>query len=85
MISLVVCLILPFDPHTTDPRNHRPYLCSLLPQTMNHPYLYPDQADWTEEYADLQNVRLVRYVQQNTNEVRYELDNDQDGLIFWHV
>lgn len=84
-ISLAVYLILPFDPHTTDPRNRCANCCPLLSQTMNNPYLYPDQAEWTEEYADLKHVRWVRYVQQTTNEVRYELENDQDGLIFWHV
>ena len=52
---------------------------------MNHPYLFPDQAEWTEDYADLKHVRWVRYVQQNTNKVRYELENYQDGLVFWRV
>lgn len=61
MISLTVCLILPFDPHTTDPRNHCSYSCSLFSQTMNHPYLYPDQADWTEDYQDLKETRERNY------------------------
>ena len=52
---------------------------------MDHPYLFPDEAEWTEEYADLINVRRVRYVQQNTNKVRYEEENVLDGLNFWRV
>lgn len=27
---------------------------------MNHPYLYPDQAPWTDDYADLQELRWHR-------------------------
>lgn len=24
---------------------------------MNHPYLYPDEAPWTEDYQELQEIR----------------------------
>lgn len=28
---------------------------------MNHLYLYPDQADWTEDYQDLKETRERNY------------------------
>ena len=52
---------------------------------MNHPYMFPDEAPWTDEYADLQHVRRVRYINTVTGEERYDLEDDRDGLIFWHV
>lgn len=60
MISLVVSLILPFDPHTTDTRNHCSYSCPLLSQTMNNPYLYPDQCEWCDEHQELKEIRSQR-------------------------
>lgn len=27
---------------------------------MNHPYLYPDQAPWTEDYQELKEIRERR-------------------------
>jgi hypothetical protein len=76
MTSLVVCLILPFDPHTASPRNHRSHLCPLLSQTMNHPYLYPDQAEWTEEFQELHSLR---------SQHRDDEGEDVTDLLFWHV
>lgn len=26
---------------------------------MNHPYLYPDEAEWTDDYRDLQAIRML--------------------------
>jgi hypothetical protein len=79
MISLVVCLIQPFDPHTTDSRINRAHLCSLLSQTMNHPYLYPDQAEWTEDYQDLKETRERNYPR--------AFDDEEEFLdaLFWVV
>lgn len=57
MISLVVCLIQPFDPHSTNTRNYRSDLCSLLSKEMNHPYMFPDEAPWTEDYHELKALR----------------------------
>ena len=76
MISLTVCLILPFDPHTTNPRNHCSYSCSLLSQTMNNPYLYPDQAEWHEDYEELRSLR---------SQHRDDEGDDVTDLLFWHV
>ena len=85
MISLVVCLILPFDPNATNPCADCAHLCPLLTQTMNHPYMFPDEAPWTEDYYELRNIRMVRYIQQNTNAERYELENELDGRNHWFL
>ena len=29
---------------------------------MNHPYLYPDQAEWTEDYQELKEIRAHRSI-----------------------
>ena len=28
---------------------------------MNHPYLYPDEAEWTDDYRDLQAIRMLHH------------------------
>lgn len=28
---------------------------------MNHPYLYPDQAPWTEDYQELRQILRFKY------------------------
>lgn len=70
MISLVVSLILPFDPHTTATRINCPYLCPLLSKEMNHPYLFPEDAPWTEEYYELKALR-------------HRPDTDDDHSRYW--
>jgi len=27
---------------------------------MNHPYLYPDEAEWTDDYKELHTIRALR-------------------------
>lgn len=76
MISLTVCLILPFDPHTTDPRINCTDLCSLLTQTMTYPYLYPDQCEWRDEYQELKEIRS----QQNYPRAFDDEDEFMDAL-----
>lgn len=49
-----------FDPDSTYPRINRSDLCSLLSQTMNNPYLYPDEAEWTDDYQELRDIRAQR-------------------------
>ena len=77
MISLVVCLILLFDPYPTNPRNYCVDPSSLLSQqTMNFAPLYPDQCDWLEEHEELVQLR---------SHVKEEEGEDITDLLFWHV
>jgi hypothetical protein len=43
---------------------------------MNHPYLYPDEAPWTEEYQDLRELRTHK---------REDDDLISEDLYFWRV
>jgi hypothetical protein len=43
---------------------------------MNHPYLYPDQAEWTEEFQELHSLR---------SQHRDDEGEDVTDLLFWHV
>lgn len=80
MISLTVCLILPFDPHTTASRFNRSHLCSLLSQTMNNPYLYPDQCEWCDEHQELKEIRSQRNYPRAFDDEEEFLD-----ALFWVV
>jgi hypothetical protein len=40
---------------------------------MNHPYRYPDEAPWTEDYAELRAIRRARHAP-------YDLENEPDDL-----
>lgn len=60
MIYSQLYLITTFDPHATYPSINRSYLCSLPTQTMNNPYLYPEDAPWTDEYQELKEIRSQR-------------------------
>ena len=46
---------------------------------MNHPYLYPDQAEWTEDYQDLMETRERNYPR--------AFDDEEEFLdaLFWVV
>ena len=57
MISLAVCLILPFDSNFTDPCVNCAHLCPLLSKEVNHPYMFPDEAPWTDDYYELKALR----------------------------
>lgn len=86
MTSLVVCLILPFDPHTTTACVNRSHLCPLSPkQTVNHPYMFPDEAPWTEDYHELKALRQ-RHNPENDDHSRYWCDENilemEDALFF---
>ena len=43
---------------------------------MNHPYLFPDEAPWTEDYQELREIRTHK---------REEDDLSDDDLMFWTV
>ena len=86
MTSLAVCLILPFDPHTTTPCINRPYLCPLLSQTMNHPYMFPEDAPWTEEHYELKALRCRP--NPDDDHSRYWCDEnllEMEDALFWVV
>ena len=80
MISLVVYLIQPFDSHTTASRINCTDLCSLLSQTMNHPYLFPEDAEWTEEFQELRDIRAQRHYPRAFDDEEEFLD-----ALFWVV
>lgn len=44
---------------------------------MNHPYLFPDEAPWTEDYQELREIRTHKRDQD-------DLPDDED-LYFWRV
>ncbi len=43
---------------------------------MNHPYLLPEEAEWTEEFHDLHSLR---------SQHRDDEGEDVTDLLFWHV
>lgn len=43
---------------------------------MNNPYLYPDQAEWHEDYEELRSLR---------SQHRDDEGEDVTDLLFWHV
>jgi len=43
---------------------------------MNHPYLFPDEAPWTEDYQELREIRTHK---------RDDDDLSDDDLMFWTV
>lgn len=69
-----------FDPHTTDPRINCTDPCPLLSKEMNHPYLYPDEAPWTEDYQELRDIRAQRNYPRAFDDEEEFLD-----ALFWVV
>jgi hypothetical protein len=45
-------LLRPVDPSPATPSASRPTNCSTSEATMNHPYMFPEDAPWTDEYLD---------------------------------
>ena len=43
---------------------------------MNHPYLFPDEAPWTEDHQELREIRTHK---------RDDDDLSDDDLMFWTV
>lgn len=86
MISLAVCLIQPFDPNSTDPCVNRSYPCSLLPKEMNHPYMFPDEAPWTDDYYELKALRSRPNPDDEDDHSRYWCEENilemEDALFF---
>ncbi len=78
-ISLAVCLMVPFDPHASTTCHHCPFHFTSLSKKMNHPYMFPENAPWTDEYKELKEIRRVRYIQNGIE--RYEIDDTEpDGI-----
>ena len=47
---------------------------------MNHPYLFPDQAEWTDDFQELQDIRAQRNYPRAFDDEEEFLD-----ALFWVV
>ena len=85
MISLAVCSILPFDPYPSYPCVNRANPCHLLSKEVNHPYMFPDEAPWTDDYHELKALR-TRHNPDEDDHSRYWCEENilelEDALFF---